>query len=105
MRKGVLSVLLVLSASAAHAQLQRIKADVTPLLDADGVHAGDSIRAALTVSLPERFHVQSNKPRDPDLIPTELTIDAPAGVTVKELVFPAPVDLKQVGAEKPLAVF
>ena len=105
MRKGVLSVLLLLSASSAHAQLQRIKADVTPLLGADGVHAGDSIRAALTVSLPERFHVQSNKPRDPDLIPTELTIDAPAGVTVKELVFPAPVDLKQVGADKPLAVF
>ena len=35
------------------------------------------------VSLPEGLHTQSNKPRDPLLIPTELTIDAPAGVTVE----------------------
>ena len=39
--------------------------------------------------LPDGFHVQSNKPRDPLLIPTELTVDAPAGVTVEEVVFPA----------------
>ena len=49
--------------------------------------------------------MQSNKPRDPLLIPTELTIDAPAGVTVKEIVFPPSTDLKQVGLDQPLAVF
>ncbi len=89
----------------AQAQLQRIKAELTPLLAQDGAHAGDTVRAALTVALPEGFHVQSNKPRDPDLIATELAIDAPSGVTVKEVVFPAPVDLKQIGASQPLAVF
>jgi len=99
----VLSVLC--GGELLHAQLQRIKADVTPLLEADGAHAGDVVRAALTVTLPEGFHVQSNKPRDPDLIPTELSIDSPAGVTVKEVVFPAPIDLKQIGASQPLAVF
>ena len=88
-----------------HAQLQHIKAEVTPLLEADAAHAGDTLRGALTVSLPERFHVQSNKPRDTDLIPTELTVDTPMGVTVKEVVFPAPIDLKQVGVNQPLAVF
>ncbi len=89
----------------AQAQLQRITAELTPLLAQDGAHAGDTVRAALTVALPEGFHVQSNKPRDPDLIATELAIDAPSGVTVKEVVFPAPVDLKQIGASQPLAVF
>jgi len=69
------------------------------------VRAGDVVRGALTVTLPEGFHVQSNKPRDPDLIPTELTIDAPAGVTVKEVVFPAPIDVKLAGSNQPLAVF
>src|SRR5262249_25759690 len=63
----------------AQAQLQRIKADLTPLLDATGVHAGDTVRAALAVRLPEGFHVQSNKPRDPSLIATDLTVDAPDG--------------------------
>src|SRR5947207_1757369 len=88
-----------------HAQLQRIKAEVTPLLDSDGAHAGETVRAALTVTLPDGFHVQSNKPRDPDLIATELSVDAPAGVTVKEVVFPPAIDLKQIGVTQPLAVF
>ena len=88
-----------------HAQLQRINAAVTPLLDADGARAGDRVRGALTVTLPEGFHVQSNKPRDPDLIPTELTVEAPAGVTVTEVVFPAPIDVTLAGSNQPLAVF
>jgi cytochrome c biogenesis protein CcdA len=104
-KKWVLGVLFVLGAAAANAQLQRIKADVRPLLDADGAHAGDIVRGALTVTLPERYHVQSNKPRDPDLIATELTVDAPAGVTVKEVVFPAPIDVTLAGSNQPLAVF
>jgi cytochrome c biogenesis protein CcdA len=57
------------------------------------------------VSLPEGLHTQSNKPRDPLLIPTELTIDTPAGVAVKEIVFPPSTDLKQIGQDQPLAVF
>jgi len=106
--RGFLFVLSVFCGGAfsnAHAQLQRIKADLTPVLEADGAHAGDVVRGALSVSLPDGFHVQSNKPRDPLLIATELAIEAPDGVTVKELVFPAPVDLKQQGADQPLAVF
>ena len=39
------------------------------------------------------------------LIPTELTIDAPEGVTVKEIVWPPSTDLKQQGQDQPLAVF
>jgi thiol:disulfide interchange protein DsbD len=92
-------------ASAAGAQLRGVKAEVVPLGEADAVHAGADARAALQVTLPEGFHVQSNKPRDPLLIPTELTIDAPRGVTVAEIVFPVPVDLKQIGVDQPLAVF
>ena len=104
--RSFLCVLCVLCGGAfLHAQLQRVKAEVTPLLEADGVHAGDAVRAALTVTLPEGFHVQSNKPRDPSLIATELAIDAPPGITVKEVVFPPPVDLKQAGVDQPLAVF
>ena len=92
-------------AGGANAQLRGVKAEVTPLVEADGVHAGADARAALQVTLPDGFHVQSNKPRDPLLIPTALTIDAPAGVSVTEVVFPAPVDVKLIGVDQPLAVF
>jgi len=87
------------------AQARRPRADVTPLVERAGVHAGDTARVALKVSLPEGLHTQSNKPRDPLLIPTELTIDAPAGVTVDEIVWPPSTDLSQAGQDKPLAVF
>jgi hypothetical protein len=64
-----------------------------------------TLRLALKVSLPEGLHTQSNKPLDPTLIPTVLTIDAPAGVTVDEIVYPPAIELKQQGLEQPLAVF
>jgi thiol:disulfide interchange protein DsbD len=69
------------------------------------VHAGDKARLALKVSLPDGLHTQSDKPRDPTLIPTVLTVEAPAGISVDEIVFPIAADLKQAGQDQPLAVF
>jgi thioredoxin:protein disulfide reductase len=66
---------------------------------------GSSARLALKVGVPEGLHTQSNKPRDPLLIPTTLKVDAPANTTVQEIVWPPAVDLKQVTGDKPLAVF
>src|SRR6202140_247218 len=86
-------------------QLVRPKAAVVPFVENDAVHAGTRVRVALQVSLPEGLHVQSNAPRDPSLIPTVLRIEPPAGITVAEIVYPKPTDLKQVGQDQPLAVF
>ena len=88
-----------------HAQLRRPRAEISPLIETTAVRAGGSVRAALQVTLPEGLHTQSNKPRDPTLIPTVLTIDTPAGVTWDEVVFPPAIDLKQLGQDQPLAVF
>jgi thiol:disulfide interchange protein len=94
-----------MTSAVVDAQLTRPKADVVPLLEHERVHAGTSARAALKVSLPEGLHVQSNKPRDPSLIPTEVRIEPPAGFSVAEIVYPASTDFKQVGQDQPLAVF
>jgi thiol:disulfide interchange protein DsbD len=107
MRRTIVSIAgaLLLCAVDAGAQSRSVTATTTPLAEHDRVAAGGTLRVALEVSLPEGFHVQSNRPRDPSLIPTVLTFNAPAGVTVQEVVFPTPVDLKQVGVDQPLAVF
>jgi thioredoxin:protein disulfide reductase len=86
------------------AQFRRPRAEVTPLAEG-AVRAGGPARLALKVVLPEGLHTQSNKPRDPNLIPTELTIDAPTGVTVDEIVWPKPTDFKVEGLDDLLAVF
>ena len=91
--------------SVARAQLVRAKAEVTPLVERDSVRAGASIRVVLQVSLPEGLHVQSDKPRDPNLIPTEVKVEPPDGVVFTEVVYPLSTDLKQVGQDQPLAVF
>jgi thioredoxin:protein disulfide reductase len=77
---------------------------VAPLAEGPA-HAGSSVRLALKVSVPEGLHTQSNKPRDPLLIPTTLKVDAPPNTTVEEIVWPPAIDLKQVTGDKPLAVF
>jgi thiol:disulfide interchange protein DsbD len=95
---------IVLGIVAGHAQPPRPRADVIPLVEGPA-RAGSTVRVALKVTVPEGLHTQSNKPRDKSLIPTTLTIDAPAGITVDEIVWPPSIDLVQAGADKPLAVF
>jgi thioredoxin:protein disulfide reductase len=103
----VSAVLLAIAATTAlaHAQLRRPRAEISPLVESPTVRAGNSVRLALQVTLPEGLHTQSNKPRDPTLIPTVLTVDVPAGITWDEVVFPPAIDLAQAGQDKPLAVF
>jgi thiol:disulfide interchange protein len=102
MRITVFSVLLVLTAHAASAQPPR--ATVTPFVESEA-GSGGTTRVALSVSLPERLHVQSDRPRDPSLIPTVLTVETPAGVRVTNLIYPEPSDFTLEGETTPLAVF
>ncbi|MEQ1909706.1 MAG: protein-disulfide reductase DsbD domain-containing protein [Vicinamibacterales bacterium] len=83
----------------------RPKADVSVVVDADGVRAGSNARVALRVSLPDGVHVQSNQPRDPLLIASAVTPTLPAGVSLVETLFPPAVDFKQAAASEPLSVF
>ena len=85
--------------------MRRPKAEVAPYTAATVVAAGSTTRVALTVKLPDGLHVQSDAPRDPSLIPTVLTVEAPAGVTVRHLIYPKPTDFEQAGQPQPLAVF
>ena len=101
----LLAGLLAAATATSQAQLRKISAELTPVVESDAVHPGTTVRAAVQVALPEGYHMQSNKPRDPLLIPTKLQVDAPAGVKVNEFVFPATIDLKQEDVELPLAVF
>jgi thiol:disulfide interchange protein DsbD len=96
--------LLIVAPSVAFGQLRGVPAELTPIVESEA-RAGTQVRAALLVRIPERFHVQSNAPRDPSLIPTVLTFTAPAGINATEVVFPKATDFEQAGQSQPLAVF
>ena len=104
MKRVLVLAFVVLATVCGDAQVARPRADVTPLVEGP-TRAGSAARVALKVTVPEGLHTQSNKPRDPLLIPTALTIDAPPGVTANEIVWPPATDLIQAGAKLPLAVF
>ena len=58
----------------------------------------------LTVSMPPDVHVQAHQPKDPLLIPTVLTVEAPEGVKVESIAYPAPSEFAQAGRADPLLV-
>jgi DsbC/DsbD-like thiol-disulfide interchange protein len=88
-----------------NAQIVRPHATLSTQPESPRARKGSPVTLTLKVTLPEKIHVQAHKPRDPSLIPTVLTIDAPAGVTVDRIVYPTPVDFAQTGQRQPLAVF
>ena len=51
-------VALVTLAGVARAQLRPVRAEITPLVESNGVHASSTVRTALQVRLPKGFHVQ-----------------------------------------------
>jgi thiol:disulfide interchange protein len=102
----VVSALVATAACGVDAQLRRpAPAELTAVVEHDGVHPGTTARAVLQVRLAEGLHTNSNKPRDPLLIPIVLSVRPPAGVSVTEVVYPVPQDLRQEGSDQPLAVF
>ncbi len=104
MTRALAVAFVLLTSVPAGAQTTRPKATVEPLVEGPA-HAGSAVHLAVKVTVPEGLHTQSNKPRDPLLIPTTLTVDPPANSTVSEIVWPQPIDLKQITGDKPLAVF
>jgi cytochrome c biogenesis protein CcdA len=97
--------LLLAASTDGRAQMGPPRAEVTPVVARDGFQSGSVARVALRVLLPEGLHSNSNRPRDPLLIPMALAVSAPEGVTVAEIVYPSPTDLTQAGIELPLSVF
>lgn len=105
LRLVVTALVLAASVLPAGAQLRRIPIEIVALTESASVRAGSTVKGALQVTLPEGLHVQSNKPRDPALIPTELLLEPPTGVSGVEVVFPKAVDFPQEGLPEPLLVF
>lgn len=99
-----LAAATVVAACVVGQAQERPKAEVSAVADADSVHAGSTLRVAVRVTLPDGIHVQSNAPRDPMLIGTSLTVQAP-GVTVVDTAYPPATDFRQAGQSIPLAVF
>ena len=104
-RLAITSALVLLGGptSLTTAQLQQPEVIIRTVAETDATHAGTTARVALEVTLNPGFHVNSNRPLDEFLIPTLLTLDPPAGITLDGVAFPDAILLQQGGDQ--LAVF
>lgn len=105
MKAVLVAVLIALAPIASSAQGQKPQAELTPSPAAVAVAPGGKGRVSLKVKLPKDVHVQSDKPEDPSLIATVLTVTPPPGITVDRIVYPEAARFQQAGRGKPLAVF
>ncbi|MEQ1758938.1 MAG: protein-disulfide reductase DsbD domain-containing protein [Vicinamibacterales bacterium] len=107
MRKRLVLVLavVVLASVWASAQVRRPTAEVAARVDTRTPKAGGTVRLVAHVRLPAGLHVQSNKPKDPDLIPTDLAVTPPKGVRMVDIVYPKATDITLPGYKLPLAVY
>jgi hypothetical protein len=105
-RSRATAALLAIAAAAslAAAQPVRPRASIQPA-DSDVTLAPSStVELVLKVSMPPEVHVQAHQPKDPLLIPTVLTVEAPEGIGVESIAYPSPVEFTQTGRSDPLLV-
>jgi thiol:disulfide interchange protein DsbD len=76
-----------LSASPQSAPNIDIKASLTN----NKVSRGRNLQAYVAMSIPSGYHVNSNKPLEKFLIPTQLTVEAPEGIRVGRIAYPRAV--------------
>ena len=100
---AIVTTLILSGAAGAQMLRPQIRVAATPI--AGPVKAGGTVTVLLSVRLPQDVHVQSDKPRDPTLIPTALTLVPPAGFTVDKITYPKAIALTQSGRAEPLTVF
>jgi thiol:disulfide interchange protein DsbD len=105
-RFGVTALVAVVLGGVLSAQATRPGvAELAVIPAALDVQPGGSARAAITVRLPEGFHMNSDKPREENLIPITVSMEAVPAVSGATAAFPEALDLKQEGATLPLRVF
>jgi DsbC/DsbD-like thiol-disulfide interchange protein len=61
---------------------------LTGKLSADKVRRGRSVQATLIMDIPSGYHVNSSRPLEKFLVPTQLKIDAPQGIRVSAVSYP-----------------
>jgi thiol:disulfide interchange protein DsbD len=97
------SILASLTGSPiATAQAPAAQVKLTPIAENETAHAGSTVRLALEATIAEGLHAQANHPRDPLLIPMQLFIDAPTGVSYVDAAFPAAIEFEIAGEPNPV---
>ena len=93
----------LISIALAQTPPNRVNARVT--VEPAQVKPGEQAKIKLTLEIAEEAHVNSNAPRDPNLIPTIFTPNPSAGIIWGKPQYPTPTEVTEWYANDPLPVF
>ena len=96
---------LVLGTRPASAETDADVVAVELLTDRSEYAPGDTAQIALRLTIEPGWHINNDLPPIPDLIPTTVQFDLPAGWPAPILRFPAPAPLRLPSVSKPLLVY
>ena len=71
----------------------------------DKIKKGRSVRATVTMDIPNGLHVQSSKPLDKFLVATKLDVETPSGMSVGPISYPRPLMRKLKFSKGNVAVY
>jgi len=93
MAAGIMLAALFIVPFAAAARPPQSAPNITVngQLAADKVGRGRTVQATITMDIPSGYHVNSNKPLEKFLVPTELKIEAPKGIRIGSVIYPRAV--------------
>jgi thiol:disulfide interchange protein DsbD len=100
----VITVFLLTGKAFAQFGLQQDHVKIKSYLSFDKVYPGSEVKLAVKVNIEDGWHINSNKPNEDYLIPTELTIDT-TYFKLKKVAYPQAHDFKFSFSEKPLSVY
>ncbi|HEU4389236.1 MAG TPA: protein-disulfide reductase DsbD domain-containing protein [Blastocatellia bacterium] len=101
---GSIAILFGLTA-IAEAQTSASVIKIRPALSVDKVKQGSSFQTAIVLEIQSGYHVNSNRPADPSLIPTALKLDRLQGFTLGVVTYPRGATRKFSFSDQPLSVY
>ncbi len=107
-KRGKLSLLfiaVVCLSGAAAAQTSASVVKAQPMESVYKIKRGEDARIEVVLNIEDGYHVNSNRPPDKNLIPTELKIENLEGLVAEPVVYPKAKMRKFEFSPKPLAVF
>jgi len=105
MKKFLIIVLLILTSNSfSQFGLKQDHVKIEGYLSFDKVYPGSEVKLAIKVNIEKTWHINSNKPYEDYLIPTELTIQSDH-FKVSKIYYPKPHDFTFDFSENPLSVY
>ena len=71
----------------------------------DKVYTGSEFKIAIEADVKESWHINSHKPYDDYLIPTEVILPENPNFSLQKVAYPEPHDFKLAFSEEPLSVW